>query len=203
MAGRSVVSIATSLTVMGLAAALLFKSFGHFGFDWAAQGRNEMDPALAERHVDDLGLRGQARRRLAPDDRFDVDPRSAVESVLMAEPTNGVYWLGLAEILQDDGDPFDQVRRALQMSLIAEPLEASTIVRRAVFLFSLWETLTETDRALTISEFAKLGARFPLDARAQIRTILANKSDQTRAEIRQALIDKIRADPGLLATLGL
>src|ERR1700689_241737 len=102
MRAGSVSASLTGLAMAAIAAGLIAKGVDIVRFEWPAQGRSAVEPAIAEASFDVLGVRGGARRSLAPADNFEAASKEAIENVLEIEPTNGLYWVGLAEALQDE-----------------------------------------------------------------------------------------------------
>ena len=203
MSARSVQSVIIGSAVAVMGAALLVKGAAITRFEWAALNRSAVGPSIAEAYSDVLGERGAARRSLAPADHFEATSRQAIEDVLVVEPTNGLYWVGLAETLQDEGADLQSVLRAVTMSAVTQPREAATMARRATFLLSVWPVIPETYRHLAIANLVELGLLAPADDQIRIRQIVAAQNEQTRKAIREALLEKANGDRRLLPQYGL
>ncbi|MBB4200564.1 hypothetical protein GGD83_004393 [Rhodoblastus sphagnicola] len=172
-------------------------------FDWQAQGMSALYPAVARPFSDVLGVRAQARSLMTPSASFDFVPAAAIEKVLEAQPTNGLYWLGLAQALNDGGAPFEKVGAALAMSMTVEPMEARTVARRIVFEFSIWDKLSAHERATAINELAKLGRRLPDQERKDLKLLLSVAPATQRAEIQDELTRSGRFDTDFAKWLGI
>jgi hypothetical protein len=186
-----------------IAVGLIVKGVDIARFEWSAQGRSAVEPAIAEASFDVLGMRGAARRSLAPADNFEAASKQAIENVLQIEPTNGLYWVGLAEALQDEGAAPASVLAAVQMSAATQPREAATMATRATFLLSIWETLPQSYQRLAIANLAQLGSHLPAVEQNRIRDIVAAKPEETRKAMRDALLEKTGGDGGLPPLFGL
>lgn len=202
MAGFSPVPVVTSVLVLAVSGAAMIYGVEMTRFESAAFARAGVSPEIAASYSDFVGLRGRARRVLAPEYAVETASRDEIENRLIVEPTNGFYWLALAENLQDGGGARDDMLSALHMSEVVEPHEAATMGRRAIFVLSLWEDMPESDRRLATAHLVELGERLPTDVRATIIRIIAGKSDIVRAEIRLA-IQQGTGDGRLAAFLGL
>jgi len=158
------------------------------------------DAVLASSEV--LGLRGRAARAVTPSYALEQAAPEAIENVLLVEPTNGIYWLALAEGWQDEGAAQEKVLSALRMSEVVQPREAVAMARRAAFVLSLWDEMPVTERGRATTDLVELGARLPGDDRSFIAGILKGKPDEVRSSVRAALRQK-SVDSRELADFGL
>jgi len=203
MAVFSPAPVSTSVLVLAVSAAAMIYGIEMTRYEVAAFARADASPEIAAAYSNFVGLRGRARRALAPEYAVETASRVEIENVLVVEPTNGFYWLALAENLQDGGGSRDEMLAALHMSEVVEPQEAATMGRRAIFILSLWDDMPESDRRLASAHLVELGERLPTDVWLTIVRIIAGKPDSIRAEIKLDIQRGTGGDRRLATFLGL
>ncbi len=203
MATRNVVSVATSALVVAISIGAIAYGAALTRFEAATFTSDGASPEFFSGYSDLVGLRGPARRVAAPEYALETASRSEIEAVLKVEPTNAIYWLALAQNLQDGGGSQDALLSALRMSDAVEPRESATMALRAAFILSLWETLPESEQRLAIANLVELGARLPDKDRERIVSAITAKSQATRDAIRAAFLEKTGGDRTLLTRMGL
>jgi len=196
-------SAATSVILLVIAGATMIYGVQMTRFEVAAFAGADVPTATAAAFSDFVGLRGRARRALAPENAVEIASREEIENVLVVEPSDGFYWVALAENLQDGGGARDKMLSALHMSEVVQPHEAATMERRAILILSLWEDMPESDRWLASGQLAELGFRAPTDVRATILRIIGSKSESVRAGIRGHILERAGDDSSLPTFLGL
>jgi hypothetical protein len=196
-------SVVTSILVIAVSGAAMFHGVETTRYETEAFAGAEASPETAAAFASFLGLRGRARRALAPEYSVETATRAEIENVIAVEPANGFYWLALAENLADGGEARDRMLAALHMSEAVQPHEAATMGRRAALILSLWEQMPRSDRRLAASQLVELGERVAPETRARIVRIVAAQPDSVRAEVRDEIVERAGDDRRLLTFLGL
>lgn len=125
----------------------------------------------------------------------------ALFDVVEAAPTSSGAWQGLAEIEAVRGDDMEHVLDAFRMSALTGSHEGSVMKQRALFGLKHWTALPERDRDTVVRDLLAT-AREPQVGTQAYRTILAEKSEAEREEIRAALTASGLATQELLQALG-
>ena len=125
----------------------------------------------------------------------------ALFDVVEASPTSSGAWQALAEIESVRGDYIDHMLDAFRMSALTGSHEGALMKQRAIFGLQHWTELPERDRDTLVRDLLAT-AREPQVGTQAYRTILAEKSEAEREEIRKALTVSGLAPKELLQALG-
>ncbi len=125
----------------------------------------------------------------------------ALFDVVEASPTSSGAWQALAEIESVRGDDMDHVLDAFRMSSLTGSHEGSVMKQRALFGLQHWTELPEADRGVVVRDLLAT-AREPQIGTQAYRTILAEKSEAERENIRAALTASGLATKDVLQALG-
>lgn len=191
--------IATSLVVLALSSACLFKGWEVVRFSFAerlpAPTADQIQlapwadtPGVAARALEGLlPSAGKGRDALAE----AIARRDLVTRFLAIRPLSSAGWLILAESRLTTGQPVDTVWGSLVMSALTGPHEGAIMLDRALFGFSNWPLLppelkrrVANDFAETMPKLGYLSASAPL----QFKNIFSRKSQPELEEIKNALV---------------
>ena len=205
MAGSRAVSITTSFVMIALSGATLVYSSVLTRFEVASFGAQYPSREIASRFVNFIGLRATARRALAEEPKLTDASQEEIENVLAVEPSNGVFWLRLAEkrYQRTDAGRVAASLEALRMSEVVQPREAETMALRAQFVLSHWEDLPQSNRRLATADLVELAESLSDEQREQVIRIIAGKTETVRKEIEDEIVDRAHGDKALVSWLNL
>lgn len=106
-------------------------------------------------------------------------------ALLAVRPAAARSWIALAELRHALQQPPARVASAFQMSALTGPNEAGTMYQRALFGLLRWENSVPALRARAVVDFCGLTVFDP----SQFRIVLATKTGDVRAQIRDRLTD--------------
>lgn len=176
----------TALLASGIfAAAILFAvPTLRFGFAESAGSPSALvaladDPLVGERA-------GEALLEIAP-------PRGArarvaeLDAILSQRPLSGAHWLQLARARYETGEAPEKYFKALEMSQLTGPNEASTMAGRAVFGLSLWSLAAAKMRHALLIDLVGGWPQVSETRRILMRAMFAEAEPRIRAEVAAGL----------------
>jgi hypothetical protein len=146
---------------------------------------SDLKPLMSEEPI------GPLARRLALALAPPVDPAArsaALTTLLGATPLSGGAWLDLAMARERAGAPLRDVASALALSSLTAPNEAWVMGGRAVFGLPLWAKLPPDVRRGLIGDLIGGWSEIDDARRKDLDSLLTVETDQTREEIRAALL---------------
>ena len=199
-------SVATSILLIAISGATATYSVALARFEASGFGHRYASAEVAAAFANFAGLRGPARIALAKGEGLPEDTSlEDIEKVLEVEPSNGVFWLRLAEKQYQGFGDAERLASlsALHISEVVQPREAKTMVIRTVFILRHWEDLPPSDRLLAIAHLVELNENLSDDDREVIAQTLTGKLETSRKEIEQAILDRAGGDKKGFSWLGL
>jgi len=219
-------AVLTSIFILGVASCLVVNGLDLLRFeavDAATQAilrqeakddesraarRSELERSapLVSAFTHTLGVEGRARRDLALlNAALDGDATTEADlgALLATTPTSGRLWLDLALARWRRGAPLRETLSALQMSEVAQPHEAETMVERVIFALRIWELLPKDEQRQAITQLVELDGRFEPAALQRLQAVLAKKPAETKAALRDELAARGAAARPFVRTLGL
>lgn len=147
---RMLLRIVTSLGIIALSSACIFKAWEVFRFS-LVEGSVAAASERAKIYspwTDTSGVAARAMEGLLPrtgtgDNLANaIDRRNQLSRFLSIRPLSSAGWLLLAENKLSTGQPIDKVRGSLVMSALTGPHEGRVMLDRAVFGLTIWPLLS-------------------------------------------------------------
>ncbi|WP_400767640.1 hypothetical protein [Methylosinus sporium] len=195
----AVVVIALCMAAMAAAARVL--SFGLADLSAEARtARKTLAPFLDDPMVGTL-----ARARLLELDAGASDEarRERARNLLTRAPLSGGAWLAYAQAGFDTDEPMAKVERALLMSALVGRNEGWLMARRAAFAIPLWPQLSAAARRSIVDDLLGGWAGATGADREALVTIVYLSPDQTKTEMREALLRAGAAGETIIVEIGL
>jgi hypothetical protein len=123
-----------------------------------------------------------------------------LSDLLAVKPSSSGYWLSLARMRLATKQDIDGVAEALEMSVLTGANEGILMWQRAEFDLMFWDILPPDVRARAAAELQDDSLAH--GQAALLRSIVSEKSDQQRQEIRDVLRSRGLSDK-LASLLGL
>ncbi|BBU62387.1 hypothetical protein MSC49_23220 [Methylosinus sp. C49] len=195
----SVVIVALCLAAMAGAARVL--SFGLA--DLSAEARTAQK-ALAP-FLDDPMVGTLARARLLDLDSgaSDEERRERARNLLTRAPLSGGAWLAFAQAGFETEEPMAKIERALLMSALVGRNEGWLMARRAAFAIPLWPQLSAASRRSIVDDLLGGWKGAAGADREALVSIAYLSPDETKHEIRDALLRAGAAGETIAAEMGL
>jgi hypothetical protein len=203
-------AIATAAFVTTLAAVTIMIAVPllQFGLAEAApsekQWRALLEPLTESRLVGALARRNLL---LTPSilTRLDVSERvTGFEALLGETPLDSAAWLQLAMARRDAGAPPERVASALALSRSTGRLEGELLISRVRFALPMWADLSPQSRQQTVADLLSGGwGLMSQDEQSEMRDVIAEASDEVRADLRTRLTRSGTAGRNIIQRVGL
>ncbi len=198
--------LVTALLVGALCALTIARAIPElrFGFITSALSGDSAVAALAPL-VDDRRVGAwarEARLEIAPPTEQRLVARE-LGDILSRRPLSSLHWLELARARYAEGASPEQYFRALNMSQLTGPNEASIMAARAVFGLSLWSLAPADLRKAVTRDLVGGWPQVSETRRMLLRIMFADAFPQTRTEIVSSLSQYGEEGASIAARLGL
>ncbi|CAN2532867.1 hypothetical+protein [Methylocapsa aurea] len=150
-----------------------------------------------------VGAMAQARRLELDASAGDPERRDRLSRLLSRNPLSGGAWLAFAQARFDIDEPMAQVESALAMSSLVAPNEGWLMSRRTAFAVPLWPRLSVAARRNLVADLLGGWDRAPGAEREALVAIVYLSPDETKAEMREALLRSGAAGERIVAEIGL
>ncbi|OAI28660.1 hypothetical protein A1351_11175 [Methylosinus sp. R-45379] len=195
----AVVIIAICVAAMAGAARLL--SFGLADLSAEAKtARKTLAPFLGDPLV---GTLAQARLLELDAGASDEERRERSRNLLTRAPLSGGAWLAFAQAGLETEEPMAKVERALLMSALVGRNEGWLMARRAGFAVPLWPQLSAAARRSIVDDLLGGWEGAAGADREALVSIVYLSPEQTKTEIREALLRAGAAGETISAEIGL
>ncbi len=157
-------------------------------------------PFVEDALVGAMARRGGSSSTRAPAIRSGA---MRLSRLLSRNPLSGGAWLAFAQARFDIDEPMAQVESALAMSSLVAPNEGWLMSRRTAFAVPLWPRLSVAARRNLVADLLGGWDRAPGAEREALVAIVYLSPDETKAEMREALLRSGAAGERIVAEIGL